>query len=273
VAEAIRAMSGSAYGARVRADHDLAAAQRAVAETVLWDLRVLAGWLPPRGAEVLRALAAWFEIANVDEHLRALNGEPAEPPFRLGQLATAWPRLSATTSPAGLRAALAMSPWRDPGGADARTIQLGMRLTWAERVATRATAASTWARAGAAILVAREGSAGGGQLSAGAAVTAARLLGPAPANATSLPELTAALPASLRWAFDGIDRPKELWTAEVRWWRRICADGASLLARAGFGPGAAVGSAALLAADGRLVRAALEAAARGGNQEAFDAVA
>lgn len=272
-AEAARALDASTYGDRLRADSDLAAAQRSVAETLLWNLRVLAGWLPQRGAETLRVLVGWFEIANVDEHLRALDGEPADPPFRLGHLATAWPRLAAATTRAELRAALASSPWRDPGGAQPRDIQLGMRLAWAERVAARAPAAATWAGAGAALLVAREGPASGGRLPAGAAAAAARLLGTPAVEAGSLPELKAAVPARVRWVLDGVDRPAGLWTAEVRWWRRVGADGAALLARAGFGPDPVVGTAALLAADAQLVRAALEAAARGGAREAFDAVA
>ncbi|MFY1670259.1 hypothetical protein ACN27G_09900 [Plantactinospora sp. WMMB334] len=270
--EAVRALAGSPYGARVRADHDLAAAQRGVAETLLWNLRVLAGWLPQRGAEALRALAGWFEIANVDEHLRTFDGRPADPPFHLGHLATAWPRIAAATSPAELRAALAVSPWRDPGGAEIRDIQLGMRLAWAERVVIRAPAAATWARAGAVLLVARAGSPGGGRLPAGAAGAAARLLGPAAVGAGSLPELAAAVPARLRWVLDGVDRPAGLCDAELRWWRRIGRDATTLLGRAGFGPDPAIGTAALLAEDARLVRAALEAAARGGDQEAFDAV-
>ena len=43
---------------------DLGSAQRAIAETALWHVRVLAGWMPPRGIELVRILAAWFELAN-----------------------------------------------------------------------------------------------------------------------------------------------------------------------------------------------------------------
>jgi hypothetical protein len=272
-AEAVRSLAASQYGDRVHTDHDVAAAQRAVAETLLWNLRVLAGWLPREGAEALRALAGWFEIANVDEHLRALAGEPADPPFRLGHLATVWPQLAAATSPSQLRAALTASPWHDPGGAEPRDIQVGMRLAWAERVASRATAAAGWARAAAALLVAREGPASGGRLAAGAATAVTRLLGPAAGRAGSLPELAIAVPLRVRWVLDGLDRSTDLWAAEVRWWRRIAAEGTAMLGRGGFGPGQAVGAAALLAADARLVRAALESAARGGTREAFDAVA
>ena len=59
----------------------------------LWDLRVLAGWLPRDGVRLLRTLAGWFELANVDELLQTRPGRPAGEEFRLGALATAWPQL------------------------------------------------------------------------------------------------------------------------------------------------------------------------------------
>lgn len=98
---------------------------RGVAAMTLWNLRVLAGWLPAEGAELIHVLAAWFEIVNIDEHLRSFTADPADtgaPPFRLGSLATAWPRLSRTTSPAELRTVLAASAWSDPGRQLARGI-------------------------------------------------------------------------------------------------------------------------------------------------------
>ena len=66
-----------------------------MAATFLWNLRVLAGWTGPDGARVLRLLAGWAEIANVDALLRRFAGEPdVVPPYRLGSLAGAWPQLS-----------------------------------------------------------------------------------------------------------------------------------------------------------------------------------
>jgi hypothetical protein len=73
--------------------------------------------------------------------------------------------------------------------------------------------------------------------------------------------------------------PADLWTAEARWWARLRADGARLLAEPGFGPHAAIGAVALLAVDAWQVRAALEAVARAGGPasatvaEVFDALA
>jgi hypothetical protein len=130
----------------------LAAAQDAVAATILWDLRVLAGWLPPDGVRLLRLLAGWFEIANVDELLQAIAGRPAGVEFNLGMLATAWPRLRTARTAPDLRAALAASAWGDPGGDTSRAIRYGMRTRWAERVATSGDQASGWAAAAEALL-------------------------------------------------------------------------------------------------------------------------
>jgi hypothetical protein len=91
---ALAALAASPYRQEVRPGQRLAEAQRAVAATLLWHLRVLAGWLPREGADMLRLLAGWFEVANVDELLHRLAGGEAEEPFRLGALATAWPRLA-----------------------------------------------------------------------------------------------------------------------------------------------------------------------------------
>jgi hypothetical protein len=273
--DAVEALARSPYGTRLGLDAPtLAATTRAVADTLLWNLRVLAGWVPAAGAETLRMLAGWFEVANVDEHLRALAGEPAEPPFRLGTLATVWPRLHATGSPDEVRAVLASSPWRDPGGSTPRDIQLGMRLAWAERVAARVESARTWAYGASALLVARERIARDRPLPAGAAAAAARLLGAEALRAASLGELTTAAPARARWALAGVAGTADLWSAEARWWRRLRADGAVLVAGGGFGPGRVVGAAALLTADAWLVRGALEVAARGdAGMGVFDAVA
>src|SRR5689334_25150384 len=63
-------LAASPYGRDVRAGSSLADAQRAVGATLLWHLRVLAGWQPAEGSQAVRALAGWFEIANVDDLLR-----------------------------------------------------------------------------------------------------------------------------------------------------------------------------------------------------------
>jgi len=273
-AEAVEALARSPYGRHVRTGDTPATAARGVAETLLWNLRVLAGWLPAEGAEMLRVLAGWFKIPNVDEHLRALSGAPAEAPFRLGTLATVWPQLHAAGSRDALRAALAASPWRDPGSATPRDVALAMRVAWAERVTARVAAARPWAYGAVALLVARERFAVDRPLPEPAQVIASHLLGTRALGASSLREFTDALPARARWAVDGAADRSDLWVAEARWWRRVRADGAVLVTGSGFGPGRVIGAAALLAADAWLVQAALEAAGRGPDaMETFDAVA
>jgi hypothetical protein len=273
--EAVDTLARSPYGRHVRSGDTRPTAAHGVAATLLWNLRVLAGWLPASGAEMLRVLAGWFEIANVDEHVQALLGRSADPPFRLGSLTTAWPRLAAASSRDELRVQLAASAWGDPGGLSPREIQLGMRMAWAERVSARVLVARPWAAGAAALLLARERIARGRALPDRSASTAARMLGPESLAATSLVELFAALPPHARWTLQGVTDAASLWTAEVRWWQRLRTDGAALLRGSGFGPGRTIGAAAALAADAWLVRAALEIAGRGrGRQlEVFDAVA
>ena len=104
--------------------------------TVLWHLRVLAGWVPPGALEPVRALAAWFELVNVDDRLAYLAGGELPAAVRArragGGVAA---RRPARRAAAELRAALAGSPWGDPGRRTTRpAIRLGLRLAWARRV-------------------------------------------------------------------------------------------------------------------------------------------
>src|SRR5450759_574036 len=100
--EALSSLAHTPYGHDVRTDQTLAGAQHAVVETFLWNVRVLAGWVPREGVTILRILLGSLEITNVHDHLLRLSGrglEATEPPapYRLGGLSTAWPRLSRTT--------------------------------------------------------------------------------------------------------------------------------------------------------------------------------
>jgi ATP synthase (C/AC39) subunit len=222
----------------------LDAAQKAIAETMLWDLRVLAGWLPQDGVTLLRLLAGWFEIANVDELLQALAGLPSRPEFQLGALATAWPRLSEARSTTELRQALAASAWGDPGGDTIRDIRAGMRRRWADRVAGSSDRARAWATAAAALA-----SLGGP--------------GPAPQSRPGRPHgaVMAAVPVA------------EPWQAETDWWRRVEDEGHVLLRSSVTDSGPVLGAVVVMAADARRVRAALASAARGGLAlEAYDAL-
>src|SRR5512142_2276413 len=86
--QAQRMLQSTCYRDAAETGLSLAMAQHAIAATILWELRVLAGWLPRDGVILLRLLAGWFEIANVDELLQAQAGLPAGPEFQLGALAT-----------------------------------------------------------------------------------------------------------------------------------------------------------------------------------------
>jgi hypothetical protein len=265
VAEAVSLLVAGPYQRDVRAGQSLEQAEHGVAATLLWHLRVLAGWQPRAGAELVRLLAGWFEMANVVEHVRALTGEVTTRAFRLGTLATAWPRLAATSSVAELRHALAASPWGDPGTDDPRRIVSAVQLGWAVRVAGGVPQARFWAAGGAALLVARE------RFLLGQPAEAPALLGDA--GEGGFAEFAARLPGEAGWALADVGDPADLWQAEERWWARVANDARTLLRGRGFGPDAVVGCAALLAVDARRVRAALECAARGGRQlEAFDAI-
>jgi hypothetical protein len=270
----IELLARSPYGRYVRADDSVAAATRGVAATLLWNVRVLAGWLPARGAEMLRVLTGWFEIANVEEHLRELAGLPAEPPFSLGALATTWPRLAATGSRDELRAVLTTSGWGDPGGAAPRDVQLAMRLAWVERVVGQIPTARTWARGGAALLVARELLVHRQPLSDQVRASAARILGARWSAASSLETLHDLLPGDARWVLRDIYDVDRLWEAEARWWHRLRTDCSALVARSRFGPEPVVGAVGLLAFDAWLVTGALAGSGRGDSAvEVFDALA
>ena len=271
-AQQVLAAISDARAARV--GETLEATQHAVAAELLWNLRVLAGWLPRDGVDLLRALACWFEIANVDELLESAAGRPAEEEFRLGALATAWPRLRRAGSLSALRAALAASRWHDPGGDTALDIRLGLRARWTARVAGFGDPARTWASGAAALLLAGERFAAARPVRPAVMDGALALTGQAAASAATLDDLHRSLPAAARWALSGISSPDGLWQAEAAWWTRVERDGFALLRTSATDSGTVLGAAAVMAADARRVCAALEIATRGGGPlEAYDAVA
>jgi hypothetical protein len=272
LAEALRLLAATPYGREVHAGQTLAQAQHATAAAIVWDLRVLAGWLPQGGAHLLRTLAAWFEIANVDELLHGIQtGQPGNL-FTLGSLATAWTRLREAGSVPGLRTALAASAWGDMGADSAAAIRFGMRARWGQWAASLSDPVRTWAIAATALLVA------GQRFAAGQAIPAAmwpslRGVTGAAAEADTLAAMAATLPARARWALAGVTTAGGLWRAEAAWWARVERDALSLLRTSASDSTPVIGAAAALAADAWRVRAALAAAAGGGPLEAYDAVA
>ena len=271
--DAQRALDATAYARHVQPEQDLAATQHDIESALLWDLRVLAGWLPQDGVPLLRVLAGWFEIANVDEMLQALAGRPAGPEFKLGALATAWPRLRQASSRAVLRAALSASDWRDPGGDTDHAVRLGMRARYAARAAALGNPVQRWAAGAMALLVAGELRAGG-RVDRAVFADAPALLGQAALRAATLDQLIAGLPSRARWVFAGINAPNDLWRGEATWRRRVEHDGLRLLRTSALGRQVVLGAVAVMACDTWRVRAALEVAARGGMPlEAYDELA
>ncbi|MFE9008068.1 V-type ATPase subunit [Streptomyces sp. NPDC007875] len=265
--DAVRCLSATAYGHDLLPGASLADAQQAVGATLLWHLRVLAGWQPPRGANALRLLASGFEIANTRDHLRALTGSGApRAPYRLGTLATAWPRLARTRSPQELRAALAASAWGDPGAGSPAAVATGMRVSATVRTAAALPEAVRWAAGRLALLVGREVFVAHHPMTPASARRAGRLLGTAAVTATSYPDFRQRLPATARWAVNGVESAGDLWQAETRWWDRVEEDGRELLHGARLGSAPVVGAVAVLSTDAWRVRGALELAARGGGR-------
>lgn len=243
--------------------------ERAVESAALWNLRVLAGWLPRPGTAALRVLVADFEIRNIVDRLRALAGEPVPEPFHLGALATAWRRASVAPSIGSLRSALAASPWGESGTDDPADLVDVLRLSAAARLAALHSTAQPWGAAAAAIEVARRRFLAGRRLTPGMRTRARPLLGAAALDAGDWDAYIARLPRpATGWAFDGIDDSRRLWLAQERWWARVERDAGRLACAAGFGIGPSLGCAVLLLADARAVRRALSAAARGGRAEA-----
>lgn len=270
--DALLRLRTSAYRRDLRAGASLAEAQRSVSMTLLWHLRVLAGWQPRRGADAIRLLAAGFEIANTEERLHDLSAGESDrtedtgtaAPYRLGTLSTAWPRLAVTRSPAELRSVLATSVWGDPGAHTAAAVATGMRVSAAVRTAATVPEAVFWATGRLALLVAREVFVVGRTPAEAAVRRAARLLGSAALRAVSFDDFRHSLPATAHWVLEGCAEPADLWRAEELWWERLERDGGNLVRRAGWDSAQVVGAVAVLSVDAWRVRGALELAARGG---------
>ncbi|MFE9773699.1 hypothetical protein ACFYOV_18925 [Streptomyces sp. NPDC005931] len=270
--DALRHLAASPYRRDIIPGATPAQAQRAVSAALLWHLRILAGWQPGTGTNVVRALATGFEISNTERHVETLVGGPRAPdggltdppPYRLGALATAWPRLARTRTPAELRAALASSLWGDPGDDSPAAVATGMRVSAAIRLAADVPGAARWAAARLALLFGREMFVADRRLPDVSVRRAARVLGARAVGATSYPDFRQALPDTARWLLEDVGRAADLWRAEARWWDAVEQDGRELLRRSRFGPPPVVGAVALLSVDAWRTRGALELADRGG---------
>jgi hypothetical protein len=274
--EALAMLSHTPYNHDVRPGMDLRAAEGAVAKTLLWHLRVLAGWAPSRGHERVRLLAAGFEIANVLGKLAQFGGRRAVAPYELGALSTVWGPVSRASSDVEVRTALATSAWGDPGGTDMPTVGAALEVSWARRVAFGVPEAAGWAKMFGGLLLAR-------MLAAGAPPEAGSpnernlrlVIGGRWAGSAALADLPASLSKPAARALSAGEAAGDLWRAEARAWTLLETDALRVQAGWNPGPGAVVAAAGLLAVDAWRVRAALELAARGGQfpDEVLDVVA
>ena len=280
---------------RSDAGTDLAEAQHATRRSVLWQLRVLAGWLPVSGARMVRAAGAAFELANITVLFRRLQ-EDAEAEagtplhrsvdlpeyFELGGLATAWPRLSRAGDIPELVEMLRTSPWGDPGPPE--DLADTLTVVWIRRLTAAVPQTRSWTVAGAALLAARrvlvlpgtENLPGAGtRTEPGTRLNSLLqpMIGSGWLEAQDLASFRAALPGAAAPALNGVEDPGDLWKAEAALRARIEEDAFRLLRSGLPGPDVAVGAAAVLAVDAWRVRAALAAAASGGGSEVLDAVA
>lgn len=273
IAAALRDLEGTGYAAPLDGVSGLEDAQRATADAVLWQMRVLAGWLPAGGTRLVRAAAAGFERENILTLARHLDGAPDRPEHALGALATAWPRLRGSTTREELDAALRRSPWGDPGEGDPAELADVLRIGWLRELVAAAPQARPWVATAAALTVGRLVVVDGSRPSPRLRRLVRPLIGEVWAKSGDLTDLRSALPVALRGVLDGIDRPQELWRAEVRAVATVEDDAFGLLRTAMPGPSVVLGAIAVLAVDAWRLRAALAAAEAGGGSEVLDAVA
>jgi hypothetical protein len=267
-------LAGTVHGRRLPPDADRDTARRAAMAATLWQLRVLAGWLPPGQGGLARLFAAPLELANIEGHLSALTGGRPERPLTLGSLAVAWPRVAATDTPQRFRAVLARSVWGDPGGTDPAAVALGLRLGLARRLAARPGPTGRWATGGAAVLVARERFGFGRPLTDESGRVADALIGRRWRRAASLSTLVGSLPPSGAWPFIGVDDPDQLWRAEVELARTVEREAGVAASSGRARPATVIGAMALLLVDLRRVVAAIDLAGLGPDAvEVLDAVA
>ncbi|TDO58765.1 hypothetical protein EV651_10940 [Kribbella sp. VKM Ac-2571] len=264
LADALSMLEGTAYARAAAPGTTLAEAEQQVAAAEVWQLRVLSGWLPRSAVGLARALGARYELANIEAHARALAAPGRRQAYyELGSLALSWPRIAATISVPELRAALAASPWGDPGDASAETLHDILVLRWLRMVAAEAPQATEWV-SGAAVLVAAKQLLVATRGPAESVVRAAvPLIGSEWVRTRSVPDLRTATPVAGRWALDGVGSPAELWRAEAGLAARIESDGFRLLRQGTPDVDAFLGAVAVLAVDGWRVRVALGDASYG----------
>ncbi|QCB97762.1 hypothetical protein E5206_13230 [Arthrobacter sp. PAMC25564] len=272
---ALSSLRESSYAERLSGAPGLAAAERALQETVLWQLRVLAGWLPASGTALARAAAGIFEIENIMALARQLAGGAKAPePYQLGALATAWPRVRSAGSSEELGAILRATAWGDAGAAGVGPLRDALTVAWARRLAAAAAPARPWCGAVCVLTAARILTVDGVTPAPPVVHLLEPVIGRSWEAASSIAAFSSALPPSLRTVLLGIASPQELWRAEARACAAVEKDGFRLLRGSLPGPDVVLGAIAVLSIDAWRVRAALAAAAAGaGSSEVLDEAA
>jgi hypothetical protein len=286
-AQARTELATTIYGASLPADADRRTARLCASAATIWQLRVLAGWLPPNATALARTFAASVEIAAVDRHVsrlarqagaRSTGVEPVDA-VSLGSLATAWPRVERATTLDQVRSILARSAWGDPGGSDPAAIRFGLRVAWGRRLLRQAPVTTNWVHGAAAVLVARELFLFGRDIPEVPARTIDQLLGPRWRNATSVASLADNVGASASWALlaDGSSASPsatDLWRSELGVISRVDEDASRVVESGRNGRNTVAAIMALLLLDLWRVGAAIESAGRGPlPQVVFDDVA
>jgi hypothetical protein len=259
---------------------------RSTRAVVLWELRVLAGWMPPAGAGLARALAAGHERDNIVGRLRELDGGPPELVFELGALATVWPKCVAATTRAALLAEVERSASGSlaplPAHISPGALHDVLTATALRRLADTAPAASGWAAQAGAILLARMLFV---DMQAPPPVVL-RSLGPLLGGSWSpdgnsgygqpqdFQEFVARLPDGVRRGLAGVSRADQLWQGDVRLRTQVDAEATRMIRSADPGPNSVLAAVTLVDLDAWRIRAALAAVAAGiGHSEVLDAVA
>ena len=249
---AIAMLRATGWVRDIDAQTPLLTAERRVASSLLWRLRVLAGWLPSEGVEMIRACASWFEIRNVEDRIVYLAGGRAEAPFDLGRLGIISRSLQSTGSAGDIRRLLSTSAWGDPGAEDAYSVRIWMRHRWHRRVRDVHPKLRIWADAAAWLLVVRE-----------------RLAGRA--GAELLASTRPVLPSHWQWVTATSWSGTDLWSAEERWWAQLREEGALLLHSPVASSKPVVGALAILTAAAHEFASALESASSAPAEEGLDA--
>ena len=264
------------YGTDMAPDADRVTARTAAATATSWQLRVLAGWCPPGSTGLVRVFGAPFELTNIMQHVDHIDDHDThrEGSIPLGSLAVAWPHVASTTTPDQVRTVLSHSPWGDPGGADAQTMRCGLRVSWCRRLVRQVPESKDWSHGALAVLIARERFGFGREI---AGVTGRQLdqeLGRSWRSASAISDLVDRLPKPATWALVDVEKPEDLWLAELALVRRASAEAHLLVKRSRFDRTTVAAVMALLLVDLWHVSAAIAVAGRQPMpMEVFDVVA